>query len=218
MLLRLSVYWLLLCCFTVLAQPRGMQPEDYYQFVFVADPQLSPDGKRVAFVHSTVSDDKRKRHSNLYLVATDGKSPPQQLTFTNSDRSPRWSPNGRQLAFISGRGEGQQLYLLPIAGGEARAITELKQAAIRDFSWSPDGKQLLLTLMLDPALDDPTQLKNKSEQAEPDIVVIRHALYKSNGGGYLNERRSALWLLDVETKQLTKLTGDARWHDHSAQF
>ncbi|WP_052748963.1 S9 family peptidase [Arsukibacterium ikkense] len=218
MMLRIVMGWLLLCCFVVVAQPRGMQAEDYYNFVFVADPQLSPDGKNVALVHSTISEDRRKRHSNLYLVATESNSAPQQLTFTNSDRSPRWSPDGRQLAFISGRGEGQQLYLLPMSGGEARAITGLKQAAIRDFSWSPDGKQLLLTLMVDPALADPAKPKSNSEQAEPDIVVIRNALYKSNGGGYLNERRSALWLLDVETKQLTKLTGDARWHDHSAQF
>lgn len=218
MLLRLLLSCLVVCCFSAVAQTRGMQAEDYYRFVFVADPQLAPDGKSVAFVHSIIADDKRKRHSNLYLVATDGKSPPRQLSFSNGDRSPSWSPDGQQLAFISGRGEGQQLYLLPMQGGEAQALTTLKQAAIRDFSWSPDGKQLLLTLMVDPTLTEPNKEKSKIEHAEPDIVVIRDALYKSDGGGYLNERRSGLWLLDITTKQLTKLSGDARWHDHSARF
>ncbi|MDP4536113.1 S9 family peptidase [Alkalimonas collagenimarina] len=218
MLMRLFACTMLLCCSVSFAETRGMQPEDYYQFVFVADPQLAPDGRSVAFVHSTIDDDKRTRHSNLWLVATDGKSQPRQLSFSNGDRSPRWSPDGRQLAFISGRGEGQQLYLLPMAGGEARALTELKQAGIRDFSWSPDGKQLLLTLSVDPDVTDPTKEKTKSDEAEADVVVIRHALYKSDGSGYLNERRSGLWLLDIDTKQLTQLTGDARWHDHSAQF
>lgn len=218
MLMRLFACAMLLFCSVSIAETRGMQPDDYYKFVFVADPQLAPDGGSVAFVHSTIADDKRKRESNLWLVATDGKSQPRQLSFSNGDRSPRWSPDGRQLAFISGRAEGQQLYLLPMAGGEARALTALKQASIRDFSWSPDGSQLLLTLSVDPTVTDPTKEKDKSEQAEADVVVIRHALYKSDGNGYLNERRSALWLLDIATEQLTQLTGDARWHDHSAQF
>lgn len=218
MLMRLFACTMLLCCSVSFAETRGMQPEDYYQFVFVADPQLAPDGRSVAFVHSTIDDDKRTRNSNLWLVATDGKSQPRQLSFSNGDRSPRWSPDGRQLAFISGRGDGQQLYVLPMAGGEARALTELKQAGIRDFSWSPDGKQLLLTLSVDPTIADPTKAKAKSDEAEADVVVIRHALYKSDGSGYLNERRSGLWLLDIASEQLTQLTGDARWHDHSAQF
>ncbi|MCC5825563.1 S9 family peptidase [Alkalimonas sp.] len=215
---RLFAALCLLWPLVLTAEPRGMLPDDYYRFVFVADPQLAPNGQQVAFVHSTIADDKRSRHSNLWLVATDAKSEPRQVTFSNKDRSPRWSPDGRQLAFISGRGDGQQLYLLPMAGGEARAITTLKQAGIRDFSWSPDGTQLLLTLAVDPAIEDPTTDKAKSEQPEADVVVIRHALYKSDGSGYLNERRSGLWLLDIATQQLNRLTGDARWHDHSAQF
>ncbi|MEN3159887.1 S9 family peptidase [Alkalimonas sp. NCh-2] len=210
-----------LCLLTPLllgAEPRGMLPDDYYRFVFVADPQLAPDGRQLAFVHSTIGEDKRSRHSNLWLVATDGKTDPRQLTFSNHDRSPRWSPDGSQLAFLSGRKDGQQLHLLPIAGGEARAITSLKQAGIRDFSWSPDGQQLLLTLSVDPAIEDPTAEKANHGSPEADVVVIRHALYKSDGSGYLNERRSGLWLLDIATQQLSRLTGDARWHDHSAQF
>ncbi|MCH8536971.1 MAG: S9 family peptidase [Alkalimonas sp.] len=218
MLMRILLCVSVLFCAVAIADTRGMQPDDYYKFVFVADPQLAPDGRSVAFVHSTIADDKRSRDSNLWLVATDGKSSPRQLSFSDNDRSPRWSPDGRQLAFISGRGEGQQLYLLPMAGGEARALTALKQAGIRDFSWSPDGRQLLLTLSVDPAVADPTKEKAKSDEAEADVVVIRHALYKSDGSGYLNERRSGLWLLDIATEQLTQLTGDARWHDHSAQF
>ena len=217
-MIRLLLACSLLLALALHAAPRGIEPDDYYRFTFVADPQLAPNGRQVAFVHSTIADDKRSRHSNLWLVATDGKSEPRQLTFSDGDRSPRWSPDGRQLAFISGRGEGQQVHLLPMAGGEARAITALKQAGLRDFSWSPDGTQLLLTLAVDPAVDDPTAAKTNSDEPKADVVVIRHALYKSDGGGYLNERRSGLWLLDIATQQLTRLTGDARWHDHSAQF
>ncbi|MCC5851363.1 MAG: S9 family peptidase [Alkalimonas sp.] len=217
-MIRLLLACALLLSLALHAAPRGMEPDDYYRFVFIADPQLAPDGSQVAFVHSTIADDKRKRRSNLWLVATDGRSEPRQLTFSDGDRSPRWSPDGRKLAFISGRGEGQQLHLLPLHGGEARAITQLQQAGIRDFSWSPDGRQLLLTLSVDPELPDPNQQPAKAEQPEADIVVIRHALYKSDGAGYLNERRSGLWLLDLASEELTRLTGDARWHDHSAQF
>ncbi|MDP5187933.1 MAG: S9 family peptidase [Alishewanella sp.] len=218
MLLRFFVYFILCCCFGAFAATRGMQPEDYYRFVFVAEPQLAPNGKQVAFVHTTIAADKRERLSNLWLVATDGKSPPRQLSFSNADSSPVWSPDGSMLAFISGREVGQQLYILPLAGGEARAVTALKQAGIRDVKWSPDGQQLLLTLSVDPTVTDPSTEKSKSDQAQADVVVITDALYKRNGGGYLNERRSGLWLLDLNSEKLTKLTGDTRWHDHSAAF
>lgn len=200
------------------AESRSMQPDDYYRFVFVSDPQLSPDGQSVAFVRATVSDDRRSRPGAIWLVDTSGKNVPTQFTSGDSDRSPRWSPDGSKLAFISGRGEGQQLYLIARRGGEARAISQLKQAAIRDFSWSPDGKQILLTLAVDPTVQNPTEEKAKPEHPEPDMVIVRNALYKSDGRGYLNERRSGFWLLDIASEQLTRLTGDVRWHDHSAQF
>lgn len=211
---------LVLFCYSVSssAAPKGLQPEDYYNFVFVADPQIAPNGKQVAFVHTTIAEDKRKRQNNLFLVATDGKSPARQLTFTNSDRRPRWSPDGQHLAFLSGRDDGQQLFLLPLAGGEAKPLTQLAQASIGDFSWSPTGNTLLLTLDVDPKLDGPNQAEAETEQAKPDIVVIRNAIYKSDGGGYLDDYRSGLWLIDIAKQQLTKLTGDARWHDHSAQY
>ena len=218
MWMRVLVFFTLLLSPSCFADQNGMQPDDYYRFVFVSDPQLSPDGQSVAFVRATVSDDRRSRPGNIWLVDTNGQKEPTQFTSGDADRSPRWSPDGSMLAFISGRGEGQQLYLIARHGGEARAITTLKQASIRDFSWSPSGKQLLLTLAVDPEVQDPTEEKAKADQPEADMVIVRHALYKSDGSGYLNERRTGLWLLDIASEQLTRLTGDARWHDHSAQF
>ena len=83
---------------------RGVTPEDYYSFEFVSDPRISPDGKLVAFVVTTIEQKQNRRHSSIWMVAADGSGRPWQFTTSpQSSNSPRWSPDGKSLAFLSSR-------------------------------------------------------------------------------------------------------------------
>src|SRR6266566_301452 len=127
---------------------RGVTPEDYYAFESIGDPHISPDGKHVAYVLTTVDQKKNRRDTSIWVVGTEGQSVPRRLTAEGiSSNSPRWSPDGSRLAFISTR-SGQtppesptpQICLLRMDGGEAQVLTQLKNGATA-FQWSPDGKR-----------------------------------------------------------------------------
>src|SRR3954471_12525030 len=118
--------------------PRGVTPEDYFAFEFISDPHISPDGKLVAYVVSKIDRAQNRRNSSIWMVATDGSRAPWQFTIApQPSNSPRWSPDGKSLAFVSSRPETAstgpraaeprtQVYLLSMNGGEARRITNLK--------------------------------------------------------------------------------------------
>ena len=120
-------------------EKRRIEIEDLYQIATVEDPRISPDGRWVAYVQVSVDriDNGYKRH--IWLASTEG-GPPIQITRGGKDSQPRWSPNGLTLAFVSGRGDKPQIYLLPVTapGGEPRALTSMPNGASNP-AWSPDG-------------------------------------------------------------------------------
>jgi len=236
------------------AEKRGMVPEDYYRFQFVSDPQISPDGAQVAFVMATVSEDRRTRESSIWMVAADGSSEPRKYTGGTSDRSPRWSPDGTQLAFSGNRDGRSQIYVIPLAGGEAAPIAGLDKS-VSSFQWSPDGEAMILSIRSDPKEDgaaaedeervgegdteatagggpgegeagegasegDAAESGDVTEKEKPkaDVKVITWARYKANGAGYLDERRSHLWHLDIASGELNQLTSGANWNDGGASI
>jgi dipeptidyl aminopeptidase/acylaminoacyl peptidase len=185
------------------AEARPLQPQDFAAIHEVGAPQLSPDGQWVAYTVRSIDLDKDKRANNLWLAKWDG-SANRAITFgEKSQFSPRFSPDGKRLAFLSGRGDedkGDQLWVLDLAGGEARQVTTLK-GEVEDYAWAPDGKHMVLQIHdADPADDE----KDK-DKAEPPIVITRFQ-FKEDEVGYLTARRSHLFLLDLaggEPKQLT---------------
>src|SRR5262252_6018501 len=118
------------------SEKRPITDKDIFDFVWVTNPQLSPDGARTAFTRVTVDDKKTGYETSIWVVPTNATQPPTQLTRGNHDASPRWSPDGRYLAFVrggdkddNGKPKPPQIALLPLAGGEARVITDLPKGA-----------------------------------------------------------------------------------------
>src|SRR5437763_282494 len=135
------------------AAKRVVTPEDYFAFESIADAHISPDGKQVAWVLTTVDQAKNRRETSIWVVGIDGQSAPRRLTAAGvNSNAPQWSPDGSHLAFLSTRGEGseRQIWMLPMDGGEAQMLTHVKNG-VSAFRWSPDGKHFALTSRTGPS-------------------------------------------------------------------
>jgi dipeptidyl aminopeptidase/acylaminoacyl peptidase len=190
---------------------RPLTVDDLSKLRTVSDPQVSPDGRWVAYVVGTQDVEKDKRDSDLWMVSWDGK---EQVRLTASadttERAPRWSPDGRYLAFLSARGDeaekkkGAQVWLLDRQGGEAQKLTDIK-GGISDVAWSPDGRRLCLVVNdFDPS-SDPEKLEDWKRKTAPPIVIDRYH-FKSDQGGYLRRLHTHLTLFEVDTKKADVLT------------
>jgi dipeptidyl aminopeptidase/acylaminoacyl peptidase len=184
---------------------RTLKPEDFAALRDVDEPNISPDGNLIAYVVKTADMKEDKLPTNLWLAKWDG-SENRALTFGNKGQShPRWSPDGKWIAFLSGRedeNEVDQLWILPIGGGEAEKLTDLK-GNVDDFAWAPDSKRIVLVVK-DPDPREPEK-KEKEKKTVPPIVINR-LQFKQDVDGYLTDRYSHLQLLDLTSRKVEPLT------------
>ena len=119
-----------------------MQPKDITRLVTLGPPTLSPDARHAVVAVTSVDVDEDDYRSSLWIVAVDGSSPPRRLTYGTHDSAPRYSPDGAWLAYLGAKGEAKpQLHLLPTAGGEGRALTDLPLGAGAPC-WSTDSSAI----------------------------------------------------------------------------
>ena len=190
---RQALLFCLISALSVVAAATDKRPiteTDLFRFVWVADPQIAPDGSRVAFVRTTVNQKADRYESALWIVSTAG-GPPRQLTAGPRDTTPRWSPDGKRLAFVrsaekDGRPQPPQIYLLPLDGGEALALTDVARGAA-GMEWSPDGKTIAFMSADEPrkekTMTEGGEVKDKQPEHVSDVRVINKAVYRSNGPG-----------------------------------
>ncbi len=197
------------------AQPaqHPMTLDDIQQIADVRDPQCSPDGQAVAYVVSRVDMKEDKRNSHIWMVGFDGKNDRQVTSSQDSESTPRWSPDGKYLSFTSSRpgaAKGNQVWLLDRNGGEAFQLTDVK-GRLQSYEWAPDSKRLALVVGdPDPEAEPPAPGENAGGGGRgrvPKPIVIDRYKYKQDGQGYLlSGRHSYIYLFDIATKKLERLT------------
>src|SRR3954466_10330538 len=153
---------------TALAEKRAITEKDLWDFVWIGDPQVSPDGARVAFVRVTVNEKKEGYNTSIWSVPMVGGEAPRRLTKGDHDTTPRWSPDGKFLLFLrstekDNKPEPAQLAILPMAGGDSFVFTDLPRGAGNPV-WAPDGKNIAFTSDTN-AEDLSKQEKKKNEES-----------------------------------------------------
>ena len=180
---------------------RPIRPADLYRLPSVSDPQPSPDGKWISYTLTTIDSLKDSRNADVWMISIDGSQDIQLTNSPDGESRARWSPDGRNLSFLSSRQEskGSQVWLMDRRGGEGRRLTEIK-GGINDYAWSPDAKKLLLTLT-DPDPEDTGKIKTTKP------YVIDRYQYKQDVEGYRYKKaHTHLYLFDITTKKLDTLT------------
>jgi dipeptidyl aminopeptidase/acylaminoacyl peptidase len=217
------VFVLLVPAFTVFAQqppaaPRPITIDDYFEIREVEGPKLSPDAQWVAYTVRTTLSKGDKSEQRIWMVPFAGGDAVPLTAEGVSSSHPRWSPDGKYLAFLSARHDGKtQIWLLNRIGGEAQRLTETPQD-VDTFEWSPDSKRLCLVLHdatteeleaakdkdKDKEADDKSAKENKPKAQKP--WVIDRLQFKVDEVGYLDRRRTHLYIFHLAAKSLTQIT------------
>jgi dipeptidyl aminopeptidase/acylaminoacyl peptidase len=199
----LALFLILSATFAQAQTKRGVTAEDYFSFEFINDPQISPDGQWVAYTVATIDQKANRRVSRIWIASVDGTHPSVPFTGeTTSSTSPRWSPDGRLLAFLSARDGGRtQIWTLSRNGGEAKRVSNLENGA-SSFEWSPDGTRFVCLTRSGPP-------PSKSS----DVRHYTHIGYKFNDTGYFDEKRSHVAIIDARTGAAKQITDGEEWND-----
>ena len=186
---------------------RPMTPDDVLQIRQVSDAQISPDGRWVAYVVSAADLEQNSQNTDIWLVASTGGTPVRLTSNPKPDGQPRWSPDGKWIAFVSAREERAQIWLVRPNGGEPEKLTTGK-AAVQAIYWSPDGKRIAYL-----APRELTAEEERKQQGKDDAEVVDH-----------NFRMNRLWIVDVISKKPTEAVPgddhvtDARWSPDGSQI
>ena len=158
---------------------RAITADDLLSLTFVGDPQVSPDGTRVLFTKKTVDTEKNKYITHLLTVDQDGHLK-QWTNVAGGAGHGRWSPNGKSIAFLSGREDKQsQIFVIPTDGGEARKVTSLPEGSLGEFKWSPDGTMLAFMFReTDPLWSEATRKEREAKGLSTPRRIINNPYYR----------------------------------------
>ncbi|HYW26114.1 MAG TPA: S9 family peptidase [Terriglobales bacterium] len=195
-------------------EPLGER--DILRFRMISDPQLSPDGRTVAFVLTEQDAVADRQATSVWLVPADASAEARRLTTGPRDGRPRWSPDGSRLAFLGARERewARDLYVLPLAGGEAQRVAELPRGAT-EYAWSPDGSRLALVggpdFPTDPDRDPPANREEARKRYQERVRYIGRFRYRMDGQGVLDDEARQVWVVAADGQQPPRMLteGDA---------
>jgi dipeptidyl aminopeptidase/acylaminoacyl peptidase len=198
------VLFLLLNPFTFAQSKRPLTPEDLYKIKRVSDAQVSPDGKWVAYTVSAPDLKENRLDSDVWLIPASGGKPVKLTNSPKSDHSPRWSPNGKKIAFISDRDGPANIYIIGTGGGEAQKITYSKIDLYSPL-WSRDGRSILCGSRVLPEGKKEIENWTKDELPECEARTINRLLFRQ-WDRWLGDERNHIFLVDVEKGSMKDLT------------
>jgi dipeptidyl aminopeptidase/acylaminoacyl peptidase len=184
---------------------RTIEADDLFRLKFLQDARLSPDGKHAVYVVSHVDMEQDEERFTLWLLSLDTGEARQMTGGRGKDNNPCWSPDGKTIAFLSDRSDGEvkkpQLFIMPIDGGEARQLTSLKQGVGGAPVWSPDGTRIAFTA--GPGYDgaDPPDLSK-------DVYRVNRNVYRFDAIGYLDQNVQDIYVIGADGGDPQRLTDD----------
>ena len=194
---------------------RLLTPEDVHRIRAVGDLAIAPDGEWVAYTVRTTDVEKDSRSTDLHMVSWDGERKLQLTHSKGSESTPRFSPDGKYLAFVAARGGDDsgknkdpknkgQVWLLNRSGGEAVRLTEV-EGGVSGFEWSPDSTRLVLVSKdPEPKEEDAPSDAKKADTKKP--IVLDRYQFKRDREGYLQSRYDRLYLFEIATNKTSLLT------------
>jgi len=197
-----------------MSKKRPVNTDDLFRIKFLDSPNISPDGKKVAFTYKWADTEKNKYFSNIYIAGTENKSIIQFTRGEHSDRRPKWSPDMKFIAFVSNREEKTAIWLIPADGGEAFPITE-EDGGFSFFNWSPDSKYIVYSFK--KKYEDKQEKETDKKKESPEYYVIDDIMYKADGQGVTGNEKSHIYIINIETKEVKQLT-EGNLHDVNPVF
>ncbi len=204
------LYCILLVCtpLAVFAGKRAFTIQDYFKVKIVEDPQFSPDGARIAFNVRENHIEQGTTTSQIYVVNADGTGLRQLTSTPARNLHPRWSPDGREILFVSDRKDGEQVWVIPADGGESRQVTAFSSGA-GDPIWSGDGKRIVFTSDVFPecGADDSCNKQIDASMSSGPIQahMADHLLYR-HWTAWKDGKRSHVFACDLQGKSITDLS------------
>ena len=187
---------------------RNLTIDDFFQLKRVADPQLSPEGDRVAYTVQSANLKDDKWQTQVWMSPTAGGEAIPMTAKGSSASRPRWSPDGKFLAFLAARNDDKtQVWTLNRQGGDSQQLTEIRQG-VQAYEWSPDGQRLVLVIQ-DPTPEEKEAAEKNGKESKPKKPrpwVIDRLQFKRDYVGYLDRRRTHLYVFEVASKKLVQVT------------
>ncbi|MCL2548871.1 MAG: S9 family peptidase [Symbiobacteriaceae bacterium] len=193
--------------------------EDLFNFEWFVDPVISPQGNRIALTRMVIDEESKEYRSQLYLSAVSENSEPHRISSGPRDSTPRWSTCGTKIAFVSNRSGESQIWLLELSGGEAVQLTTMRHGATNP-TWSPDGTKIAFTAKMHPAdsleqMYTPLSKEEKDAQAKykrEHAVIVDDMQYRSDDFGFFDGLYAQIWVLELASGQITKVTDGSFQH------